>query len=494
MGEIFLNKQENEFVERVLRTGMGLKKGYKWQVLRFALARSLQITEHPADSFGSPPNAERFSELHLEQVTGEGKTQDLRSGIRLDFTDEYRLILSTYHGEDLFSNRQQFVSCLQKHIRRGIRELMNSWREGNDFHYYLLQEFFLSNDPKNAPTDDQELVVNLLARLGIRSVMQAVQHGPRLTRYVLRLDSSEDLDRLRKDIKKIPFELGYGEGISYATLPSKRTVVLDIPRPQQTWWSVDWVGIRDALAKALGALPVCPGTDAFGEPYVFDLADAPHLFVAGTTGSGKSQCVHALILSLLSAGRHTALALIDPKQVEFTAYRNLGSVLWNEAGVITDAEMAAEVLGDLVGEMERRQAEFVQLGAANFHEAEEKGTELPRIVVVVDELADLIMNAGDAATDPLIRLAQKARATGIHLILATQRPDAETFPGLLRSNIPSRIALTVQKAQESRIILDETGAEKLLMRGDMLIKIAGRRTVRAHGARVTAGDIAAAVR
>ena len=153
---------------------------------------------------------------------------------------------------------------------------------------------------------------------------------------------------------------------------------------------------------------------------------------------------------------------------------------------------AVAALREIVKEMEERQAILRQYDARNLAEAQANGAMLERLVVVIDELADFMMGKS-GAEEPLIRLAQKARATGIHLLLATQRPEAATFPGLLRANIPSRIALTVQKATDSRIILDEGGAENLLMRGDMLIKLAGRVTMRAHGARIELADIRSAV-
>jgi len=158
--------------------------------------------------------------------------------------------------------------------------------------------------------------------------------------------------------------------------------------------------------------------------------------------------------------------------------------------VITEVPKAIEMLTAAINEMDNRQKELSKLGVANLAEAQAKGSKLKRIVIVIDELADLLMQ-DDATENLLVRLAQKARATGIHLLLATQRPDAKTFTGLLRSNVPSRIALTVRTSQESRIILDEIGAEKLLMRGDMLVRLAGKESVRTHGARVEQGDIRA---
>lgn len=269
----------------------------------------------------------------------------------------------------------------------------------------------------------------------------------------------------------------------------ERRVYLSIPRPAATWRIVDWSQIRPALRDASArtlALPVCVGTDILGDPFVFDLSEAPHLFVGGTTGSGKSMCLHALLLSMLTGPTPPELLLIDPKAVEFNAYAGNRNVRGGKP--ITTPDDAMEALNELVDLMAERQDRMSALDARNIVEANERGAGMRRIVAVVDELGDLFMSRREIET-PLIRLAQKARSAGIHLVLATQRPEAATFPGLLRSNVPSRIALTVQKAAKSRIIIDEGGAEALLMRGDMLIKLAGRSTERAHGCRVTTQDI-----
>lgn len=240
------------------------------------------------------------------------------------------------------------------------------------------------------------------------------------------------------------------------------------------------------------ALPVCVGTDVLGKPFLFDLAEAPHLFVGGTTGSGKSMCMHALLLSLLRhTGAQPELVLIDPKAVEFSGYEGCSAV--RGGGPITEMEGAAVALHELTTDMEQRQERLRALDARNITEANERRANLRRIVVFIDELGDLFATNREVE-GPLIRLAQRARFVGIHLVLATQRPEAATFPGLLRSNVPSRIALTVQKSAESRIILDEVGAEALLMRGDMLLRFAGRATFRAHGCLVEPHDIVEAVR
>jgi S-DNA-T family DNA segregation ATPase FtsK/SpoIIIE len=215
--------------------------------------------------------------------------------------------------------------------------------------------------------------------------------------------------------------------------------------------------------------------------------------VAGATGSGKTVCLHGLITSLLStlAPASLQLALIDPKGTEFNTYAKLVNLF---GGMIAKSVVnAADILNRLVDEMESRNRHFAEMGVNNIDEAAKK-TPIPRIVVVVEELADLLMQSKELE-GPLVRLAQKARSAGIHLILATQRPDSVTFSGLLRSNIPVRIALRVQKHTESTIILDEKGAEALLGKGDMLLKLTDHpNLVRVHGAKIGDSEIVRAIK
>ncbi|MBK8384870.1 MAG: DNA translocase FtsK [Candidatus Accumulibacter sp.] len=232
------------------------------------------------------------------------------------------------------------------------------------------------------------------------------------------------------------------------------------------------------------------GVDIEGMPLARDLVEAPHVLVAGTTGSGKSVCLHALLLSLLTTRSPTRLQalLIDPKRVEFTPYQASPHLL---APVITDSVEATRCLKNVVKEMESREKLLVSRGAREWSDLGDSAP--PRIVVVIEELADLFAQAPEAEA-PLVRLAQKARAAGIHLLLATQRPDAATFSGLLRANVPSRIALTVQKASDSRIVLDEGGAEKLLGKGDMLVKWLGEKVVRVHALNIRPDDVSSLLR
>ena len=488
VGRVHLSPSERELVSDILRQGLRQRKD-QWRAARLGLARSLQIAEAPsAEDYRVLSQQTEGVVLHSDQLTGEG-----HEGAD-DFTDVYRALLSVYAGRDLFQDDEEFHRLLQAHVRRGVHEITSQWRPSDDFADYLLREMLFEFGQAPASGEDAaelgDRVVHILGQVGVGAKLIESRDGPRITRFTLELATLDDLDRLRRSLSKIGFALGWGENAVTSSLArGERRVFLSVPRPASSWRMVDWQDVREIL-KSQDAedcrLPLCMGTDVLGDPLLFDLAEAPHLFIGGTTGSGKSMCLHALLLSLLEGPTPPELVLIDPKAVEFTPYAGNRHLRYNEP--ITTPESALTVLEDLVEEMNMRQERLRALDARNIDEANERNAELRRVVVVIDELGDLFMTRREVEV-PLIRLAQKARSTGIHLVLATQRPEAATFPGLLRSNIPSRIALTVQKAAESRIILDEGGAESLLMKGDMLIRFAGRSTERAHGCRVTSRDI-----
>lgn len=489
---LYLSADERGIVQEILSKGLGAKNADQWNGARLALARSLQIPEAPDPvDFKRLTYSREGSGLHAAQVTGEG------GAARDDFTDLYRALLSVYSGRDLFASEEEetFHDMLQAHIRRGLSEIKREWSGESSFADYLLREMFFDNESggelaATSSIDLRDRVSRILGQIGVTATVAEMREGPRITRFTLELTSLEDYERLRKGVGKIAFALGWGENAVTTSLATgERRVYLSVPRPTNSWRAVDWRDIRRDLTSDATrdfALPICVGTDVLGDPFLFDLAEAPHLFVGGTTGSGKSMCLHAILLSLLSDTEVPELVLIDPKAVEFSAYAQNRNV--RGGGVITNVDDALAMLEKLVAEMGQRQEKMRALDARNLAEANARGANLRRIVTVIDELGDLFLTRREIET-PLIRLAQKARSAGIHLVLATQRPEAATFPGLLRSNIPSRIALTVQKAAESRIILDEVGAEALLMRGDMLVRLAGRPTQRAHGCRVTTQDI-----
>lgn len=504
MADVYTSAKDEETLRSVMEKGLGIPmndptrgaRGQpKWFGLRLALSYSLHIPTPPDEELDRID--ERGSEYHLEQLTGKGQTQP-EGAPRQDFDDAIRVLLSVYHDQDLFADFGAYKRILQRHIRRGLREFRNGWRESHDFHELLYQELFAERGV--APAEQPRLRLDLergLAEIGVAAEIREARPGPRITRFLIYLADVNDLDRLKRGLEKLAFTLGLQEqGIFLAPTAEPKVIGLDVPRPRDTWQTISGRQLAEwTRAELRGAvLPVWPGVDVLGEPFRFDLAQAPHLLVGGATGSGKSVCLHAILVSLLlrNDSRRLRLCLIDPKRVELEPYGRLPGLIGGE--IVHDREPALEILNELVQTMEQRTQQLVQLGARDIGEAHAKGErEMPFIVVVVEELADLLMQSREVET-PLVRLAQKARATGIHLILATQRPDAATFSGLLRSNIPTRIALTVQKGSESKIILDETGAERLTGMGDMLVKTAQGQLVRVHGARVNQDDIAAAVK
>jgi len=495
IGKIHLDAADRQIMETILARGLGNQRDL-WRPARLAFAQSLQMPDPPSPKLYQvlPQQGKLGVELHAAQFTGEGK-----EGLD-DYTQMYGALLSAYHGEDLTSNDTLLHDLLQRHVRRGLKYFREQWDPNTtDFSEFLLREMFAdARVPEASAITGAVLaprVEEILGQLGIGATVISTEDGPRLTRYTVELHELDDLDRLRRGLNKIAFALGYGEAAVTSTLaPGERRLYLSVPRPPDSWQILAWRDVcgvlRDARARAM-ALPICVGTDAMGIPLLLDLAEAPHLFVGGTTGSGKSMCLHSILLSLLSGtAAPPELVLIDPKAVEFSAYAR--SPHLRSGRIVTNSEDALAALTELVDEMEARQLRLQALGARNIDEANQVGANLKRVVVIVDELGDLFMTAREIEV-PLIRLAQKARSSGIHMVLATQRPEAATFPGLLRSNVPSRIALTVQKGAESRIILDEQGAEALQGRGDMLVKFAGKPTIRAHGCRVDPADISQAV-
>lgn len=483
MKKVYFDTEERDLMTRVLADGLlypqaalgragGTSGGRWWEVLRIALALSLRLPDHPDERYARRPNPN--AEPHLDAVIGRNPTGD-------DLSSVFQALISTHQGEDLFSDEDRFVEILQRHLRRGLEEIGAGWRKGNDFFDFLRQELVVGTGAvEGQGAVDSSRVVEVLHGQNVSCELEERAEGPRLTKLTLKLKSSGDLGRMRRAIDILPFELGQGHGATFEIAGGERRIALFLPRPSSTWLTPQGSDGIKAICESDGVLPITPGVTVDGRTYVFDLVEAPHLFVAGQTGSGKSVCIHTIIKCLREIANPPLLALVDPKEMEFVRYDNLGKNDLYGGDIVTTPEDTQILLDKLVQEMSSRQSVLAKLKVTNLAEAQAKGSNLRYIVVVIDELADLVMGT-DGAVEQLIRLAQKARATGIHLILATQRPDADTFPGLLRANIPSRIALSVRSSVESRIILDEKGAEKLLGKGDMLVKIAGQSVVRLHG-------------
>ncbi len=353
------------------------------------------------------------------------------------------------------------------------------------------------------------LIENKLAAFGIEVKVRSASPGPVVTRYEIELAEgvkSSSVKSLESDLARV---LSVRSVRVLDTVANTPYMGIEVPNPHRQIVKISELLGSEDFAKSRANLPLCLGKRITGEPFVADLAKMPHLLVAGTTGSGKSVGVNSMILSLLYKFEPSQLRLIlvDPKKVEFAYYEDIPHLL---CPVVDQMEEAKHGLQWCVKEMERRyklaqsiKVRNIESFNARVREARAAGAplmnllaknagedieleELPYIVVVVDELADLLIVDKKGVEESLIRLAQKARAAGIHLILATQRPSADVISGLLRTNIPTRAAFQVATGSDSRIILDQTGAENLLGYGDFLFKMPNMQALeRIQGAFVT---------
>jgi len=327
-----------------------------------------------------------------------------------------------------------------------------------------------------------------------------IQEGPVVTQYALDVDPGIKLSRIEGLSDNLALALAARSIRIEAPIPGEPYVGVEIPNS-----AFDLVTLKEVLgshyhveAAKKSKLAFALGQDVAGQPFSADLAKMPHLLIAGATGSGKSVCVNALIDSFLMSATpaEVKLILIDPKRVELAQYKGIPHLL---AEVIVEPDKAVNALKWTVGTMESRYAEFASRGVRNiagYNEALRPGQpRMPYIVIIIDELADLMMVSAYEVEATITRIAQLARATGIHLVVATQRPSVQVITGLIKANIPSRIAFAMTSGIDSRTILDTTGAEDLLGRGDMLYQpIDAPRAVRLQGVLVTDPEIEAVAR
>ncbi|MDH4191859.1 MAG: DNA translocase FtsK, partial [Betaproteobacteria bacterium] len=379
----------------------------------------------------------------------------------------------------------------------------------------LLDEARLEGEQVSAETLEftSRLIEKKLSDFGVSVQVLAAYPGPVITRYEVEPAVGVKGSQIVNLVKDLARALSVVSIRVVETIPGKSCMGLEIPNPhRQTVRLAEIVG-SEAYQAVHSPLALALGKDIAGNAVVTDLAKMPHLLVAGTTGSGKSVGINAMILSLVykSEPGTVRLILVDPKMLELSVYQDIPHLL---APVVTDMKQAANALNWCVAEMERRYRQMSWLGVRNLsgfnhkvgeaqkhgHPLEDPATiatgtprplnTLPHIVVVIDELADLMMVVGKKVEDLIARLAQKARAAGIHLILATQRPSVDVITGLIKANIPTRIAFQVSSKIDSRTILDQSGAESLLGAGDMLYLPPGSGLPqRVHGAFVADHEV-----
>ncbi len=340
-------------------------------------------------------------------------------------------------------------------------------------------------EKKQSPADagniqqNAYIIKSTLAEFGIEVEMEGANVGPRVTQYTMKPPAGVNLSKILARDKELALNLAVDKIRIEAPIPGTRSVGVEIPNARSADVRLRGVLESSEWKKSSDPLTFAVGKDISGRAVVANLAKMPHLLIAGTTGSGKSVMTNTLISSLLyrNAPSDMKLIIVDPKQVEMAQYQDIPHLL---TPIITQTDKALSAMKWAVGEMERRYtlmaeekvkniADYNAKMAKSAEENPEKEGKMPYIVIIIDEMADLMMMAGKDLEMLIVRIAQKGRAAGIHLVLATQRPEVKVITGLIKANIPGRIAFAVGSQMDSRIMLDQGGAEKLLGKGDMLL-------------------------
>ena len=348
-------------------------------------------------------------------------------------------------------------------------------------------------DKRKEMLETSKKLMETLKSFGVEAKLLQVTNGPAVTRYEIQLNAGVKISKITGLSEDIALNLAVPT-VLVAPVPGKAAVGIEVPNN-----SVGLVSVRELLESqefqdSKSKLTVALGKDIGGRVIIGDIAKFPHILIAGSTGSGKSVCINTIITSILykASPDEVKLIMIDPKVVELGVYNGIPHLL---IPVVTDPKRAAGALNWAVGEMMKRYSLFAETGTRNLagyneHIEAEGGEKLPQIVIIIDELADLMMVAAKEVEDYICRLAQLARAAGIHLIIATQRPSVDVITGLIKANVPSRIAFAVSSGVDSRTILDRVGAEKLLGKGDMLYHPTGKpNAIRVQGAFVNDDEV-----
>ena len=446
------------------------------------------------------------------EVEQEGPEVDLETGEILDDENHVRtpVVIEEEEYEDLGEFELEEVQDLK--IQQESEEadadtdveVDFTAKESLDYKLPTIN-LFAPDRPKNQSKEKRIVRENIkileetFASFGIKATVERAEIGPSVTKYEVKPAVGVRVNRISNLADDLALALAAKDVRIEAPIPGKSLVGIEVPNSEIA--TVTFRELWDQSKTDAGKLLEIPlGKAVNGSVRSFDLAKMPHLLVAGSTGSGKSVAVNGIIASILMKARpdEVKFMMVDPKMVELSVYNDIPHLL---IPVVTNPRKASRALQKVVDEMENRYELFSKVGARNIAgynakvaeynaQSEYKQVPLPLIVVIVDELADLMMVASKEVEDAIIRLGQKARAAGIHMILATQRPSVDVISGLIKANVPSRIAFAVSSGTDSRTILDENGAEKLLGRGDMLFKpIDENHPVRLQGSFISDEDV-----
>ncbi len=357
----------------------------------------------------------------------------------------------------------------------------------------LLNESKIVSDVDTAREDRQraEIIEGTLSSFGVDAQVKQIMHGPSITRFAIQIPPGVKVSKVTNTAENLALDLKTKHVRMEAPIQGTSYIGIEVPNQQASTVSLREVLDSEKMRNISSPLVVALGKDVAGAPIICDLSRMPHLLIAGSTGSGKSVCINSIVCSLLfrATPEQVRLIMIDPKQVELNKYNDMPHLL---LPVISDPRKAAGALSWVVQEMQERYSKFSATGAKNlagYNDMMQPENKLPNIVVIIDEMADLMDAAKKDVEESIRRLAALARAAGIYMVLATQRPSVDVITGVIKNNIPSRIAFAVSSGTDSRTIIDINGAEKLMGRGDMLYKPTGSSPTRVQGCFVSDDEL-----
>lgn len=463
------SRNRDSFINIVDKTGFNDEKDS--MELLSKVDKKLKILDfmknlHEDDVFQEPIKEEVSSDIHIDDFCD--KQEETQSYSKHDIAKE----INKREKEKLDENVKSVVN-------KEIQDLMDGKREEKEYVHPSL-EFLKSNlSTKLNSSDKKELIENankleeILSNFGVDAKVTQVTKGPSVTRFELQPSPGVKVSKIVNLSDDIALGLAASGIRIEAPIPGKAAVGIEVPNKKQTAVFLREVLENEEFIKSKKKLAFALGKDISGKCVVGDLSKMPHTLIAGATGSGKSVCINSLIISILYKynPKEVKLLMVDPKVVELNVYNGIPHLL---IPVVTEPKKAAAALNWAVNEMTKRYKLFADMGVRNmesYNELYNKGIiehKLPYIVIIVDELADLMMVCPNDVEDYIGRLAQMARAAGMHLVIATQRPSVDVITGVIKANIPSRISFAVSSQIDSRTILDSSGAEKLLGKGDML--------------------------
>ena len=414
-----------------------------------------------------------FAEELISICKGREKAKEVSSAIYRSSPAEITKVMTL---DEFFARNHDVIDLETEDAPEEVKEEIAF--DAPDYSDYAIPPMdILSRDlPCNEESTDAEMqeiskkIVNILSEFGIPVTVEKFERGPRITRYELVPEKGIRANKIVNLADDIALCLGVQSIRMEAPIPGRHAIGIEVPNKNASVVRLRGILETEEFKSAGSNLTVAIGVDITGKPVLADIAKMPHLIVGGATGMGKSVCINSFITSMLYKAKpdEVKLLLIDPKQVEFTPFKDIPHLIMP---IVHDPKKAASSLKWVVEEMERRYRLLSANDVRNidaYNEKADKGSTLPRIVIIIDELADLMLQVKDQIEGLIMRIAQKSRAVGIHLILATQRPSVNVITGVIKANIPTRIAFKVMSSTDSKVLIDRSGAEKLLGKGDAL--------------------------